>query len=159
VDAQRTWPYLSSHSIEFGLDLLSIDTSETVTVTSVELVDAQGLRLNDVAFVAGGAVGDGFEFGNAKAATYPDAWRSRLSLPHAVLSKLNASSVPVVGTWSKFPVWQVVVGVTATGASVADSDGVRIIYQVNGKSHQVLGRARLALVKDLHDCDRGGSTT
>jgi hypothetical protein len=152
--AEKPWSQLTKIPTEFGLDMFSVQGASHVLVTAVELIDPVGIRLEDVAFVAGGAVGDGADFGESRAATFPKMWTSRRQLPSADLTTLTGSDAPSAGTWSGFARWQVVVGIVATQQGGGQSAGVRITYQTRGQVRHFVGQAAVAIKRTFDECDK-----
>jgi hypothetical protein len=116
------------------------------------LTGNRGLRLTNAVFVAGGAVGDGFTFRDLKAVDFPAAWAAREEVPNAKLTKLSATGSPVAGTWSKEPVWQLIVGVAPTSANGGSAQGVTITYKIGGREHQIVGHNKIAVLATQAAC-------
>ena len=150
---ENPWTRLQKVPVEFAVNLVSVHGADSVTVTAVDLIDPVGIRLADVAFVPGGAVGDGNDFGDLHAATFPKMWAARKSLPNAILTPLTGADAPAKGTWSGDALWQAVVGVVPVGAVGGQSAGIRITYKVHGHTRVFTGHARVGVRRTFPECN------
>lgn len=113
IDA-KDWSKLQSTPTEFGLDGIRVNSRSPVVIQHVELMDAVGLTLTNVAFVPGGPVGSGFPYNEgAHASTFPAKWSLRSEMPGAILTRLTATKDQLKQNPSA-TTWQLVVGVQPT---------------------------------------------
>jgi hypothetical protein len=153
---ERTWGYLETHPSEFALDLYTVRGSAPVTVTGAELAGNNGLRLTDAVFVPGGAVGDGFDFGDLHAVDFPAAWAARQQAPHARLTRLTPTKSPVQGSWSQDPEWQLIIGIVPTSPKGGYAQHVDITYAAGGRTYQVSGTDKVGILPTTPECLKAG---
>ena len=151
----RPWTRLRTQPTEFAMDYLVIKGTAPVVMESVQAVGASNITVTAVTFVPGGAVGNGFPFGDIRAASFPAAWTARRTMPAAHLDPLTSHSSIVNGAWARAPQWQAVIGVLPTTSGPGYLHALRYTYTVHGHRYSLTGNDAAGIAPKMAGCPSG----
>ena len=137
------------------MDYLTVKGTAPVVMESVQAVGASNITVTAVTFVPGGAVGNGFPFGDIRAASFPAAWTARRTMPAAQLDPLTSHSSIVNGGWSRAPQWQAIIGVLPTTAGPGYLHALRYTYTVQGHRYSLTGNDAAGIAPKMAGCSSG----